>query len=141
MLTGLLAVSAMAVRNALCRIHLPMIPPSTVMTGNVTQMVMDLTRCAMHPAHNSGLRAQAHASMRRHVPGLMAFLAGVLCGAWAYAAVGFLALSGPVMVSAAFTRQARVQANQLARRQAEQALKLRWQPTQPLVDAETWHHR
>jgi uncharacterized membrane protein YoaK (UPF0700 family) len=138
MVTGLLAVSAMAVRNALCRIHLPMCPPITVMTGNVTQMVMDLTRWAMNPAHNSAVRAQSRASMRRHVPGLMAFLAGVMCGAWAYAALGFLALVCPVLVSAALTRQARMQADQLAQRQAEQALKLRWQPTQPLIDAEQW---
>lgn len=40
--TGLMLVAAMAVQNAVHRVHLPKSPPSTIMTGNATQMMIDV---------------------------------------------------------------------------------------------------
>ncbi|WP_072395118.1 YoaK family protein [Hyphomicrobium sp. CS1GBMeth3] len=40
--TGLTLVAAMAVQNAVHRVHLPKSPPSTIMTGNATQMMIDI---------------------------------------------------------------------------------------------------
>ncbi|MGC2774623.1 MAG: YoaK family protein [Bradyrhizobium sp.] len=41
-ITGMVLVAAMAVQNAVHRIHLPSSPPSTLMTGTTTQVMIDL---------------------------------------------------------------------------------------------------
>jgi uncharacterized membrane protein YoaK (UPF0700 family) len=41
-LTGMVLVAAMAIQNAAHRIHLGATPPSTLMTGNTTQVMIDL---------------------------------------------------------------------------------------------------
>jgi len=41
MLTGMVLVSGMAIQNAVHRVHLAAFPPSTIMTGNTTQLVLD----------------------------------------------------------------------------------------------------
>jgi uncharacterized membrane protein YoaK (UPF0700 family) len=41
-LTGMVLVSAMAIQNAVHRVHLPSAPPSTLMTGTTTQIMLDL---------------------------------------------------------------------------------------------------
>ncbi|RAZ80256.1 YoaK family protein [Mesorhizobium atlanticum] len=40
--TGMILVSAMAVQNAAHRVHLASLPPSTLMTGTTTQIMLDL---------------------------------------------------------------------------------------------------
>jgi uncharacterized membrane protein YoaK (UPF0700 family) len=40
-LTGMVLVAAMAIQNAVQRVHLPKEPPTTIMTGNSTQMMID----------------------------------------------------------------------------------------------------
>ena len=47
--TGLTLVSAMAIQNAAHRIHLGSAPPSTVMTGTTTQMMLDVADLLRHP--------------------------------------------------------------------------------------------
>ena len=41
-LTGMVLVSAMAIQNAFHRVHLASVPPSTIMTGTTTQVMIDL---------------------------------------------------------------------------------------------------
>ncbi|WP_257170445.1 YoaK family protein [Bradyrhizobium sp. SRS-191] len=41
-LTGMVLVAAMAIQNAVHRIHLPTAPPSTLMTGTTTQVMIDI---------------------------------------------------------------------------------------------------
>jgi len=41
-LTGMVLVGAMALQNALHRVHLGSVPPSTLMTGTTTQVMIDL---------------------------------------------------------------------------------------------------
>jgi uncharacterized membrane protein YoaK (UPF0700 family) len=45
-LTGMTGVAAMAIQNALQRLHLGTAPPTTLMTGNTTQVVLDLVDLA-----------------------------------------------------------------------------------------------
>jgi uncharacterized membrane protein YoaK (UPF0700 family) len=40
--TGMILVAAMAIQNAVHRIHMPSVPPTTLMTGTTTQMMIDL---------------------------------------------------------------------------------------------------
>ncbi|GAA0547628.1 YoaK family protein [Rhizomicrobium palustre] len=42
LITGMVLVSAMAIQNGAQRIHLPQIPPSTLMTGSTTQAMLDI---------------------------------------------------------------------------------------------------
>src|SRR5580693_6548591 len=42
LLTGMTLVAAMAVQNAAHRVHLASMPPSTIMTGTTTQIMLDL---------------------------------------------------------------------------------------------------
>lgn len=43
--TGMILVAAMAIQNAAHRIHLGTTPPSTLMTGNTTQIMIDIADC------------------------------------------------------------------------------------------------
>ena len=48
-LTGAMAVASMAVQNAAHRLHLTGAPPSTLMTGNLTQVMIDLVDLVRDP--------------------------------------------------------------------------------------------
>ena len=95
-LTGLLGVSAMAVQNAKARLLLSSATPSTVMTGNVTQLVIDLVDIA-RPAP-AELRAQARARALKMAPAVAAFAAGAIGGAFGYAGAGFACLLVPTAI-------------------------------------------
>jgi uncharacterized membrane protein YoaK (UPF0700 family) len=41
LLTGFAGVAGMAIQNALQRVHFASVPPTTLMTGNTTQAVLD----------------------------------------------------------------------------------------------------
>src|SRR6202035_3298197 len=47
--TGMVLVAAMAIQNAAHRIHLGTAPPSTLMTGTTTQIMIDLADMAHAP--------------------------------------------------------------------------------------------
>lgn len=48
--TGLTLVSAMAIQNAAQRIHLSTSPPTTIMTGTTTQIMIDIADLIRMPA-------------------------------------------------------------------------------------------
>jgi len=93
MACGLLLAAAMGVQNATARLVLASQVPTTVMTGNVTQLVIDavdLARGAGGP--ELGPRA------RRFVVPIVAFALGTIGGAVAYLNAGFAALLAPLAV-------------------------------------------
>jgi len=47
--TGMVLVSAMAIQNAFHRVHLGSTPPSTIMTGTTTQVMIDLADTVYGP--------------------------------------------------------------------------------------------
>ncbi len=131
-LTGLLGIAAMAVRNALCRMHLARLPPSTVMTGNLTQLVIDLTRC-LALWHTDGTRsAQALSSLHRLLPGLMGFMSGSLLGAITHALLGFWAMWIPIICSMMLAQLAWQRARLRAEKLASLARLQPWAPTRIL---------
>lgn len=80
-----LGVLAMAVQNAGGKLAFGELSPTTVMTGNVTQVVIDLVSL-------SGSREQAGEARRRlarFLPPILAFAAGALAGGLGFAFAGF----------------------------------------------------
>lgn len=100
---GMFAVTAMAIQNAASRTVFVMHTPTTVMTGNVTQLVIDLVDLALGRA-----AAEAHLRIRKMVPAILAFTVGALAGALGYIFVGFWCLALPIVLLAViFARETR----------------------------------
>jgi uncharacterized membrane protein YoaK (UPF0700 family) len=90
-LVGLLGVAAMSIQNASSRSVFAGHGPTTVMTGNVTQVTMDLVDWAR------GFDApQARARLRRMGPPLLAFTAGAVAGGLGVVRLGFACLACPL---------------------------------------------
>ena len=88
LLAGCLGAAAMGLQNAAGRLSLTKLTPHTVMTGNVTQLVLDATDAALGGA-DPGVRER----LRKLFWPVLAFGAGALAGALAFVHVGFAALA------------------------------------------------
>jgi uncharacterized membrane protein YoaK (UPF0700 family) len=86
LLTGMVLVSAMAIQNAAHRIHYPGAPPTTMMTGTTTQVMLDLADLLRPLGRDE--RAEVQARLRRMVPSLLAFAGGCAAGATLFKAAG-----------------------------------------------------
>lgn len=96
LITGMLAVAAMGVQNALMRLELAAMPPSTVMTGNLTQVVIDAV--SARSATSAAIAQSARQRMRHLAPGLIAFTLGAAAAALAFAGIGMMALALPTVM-------------------------------------------
>ncbi|MDH0865483.1 YoaK family protein [Mitsuaria sp. GD03876] len=93
MATGLFMTAAMGVQNAAGRLAWPALTPTTVMTGNVTQVVIDgvdLLRGAAGP--------EVRDRLKRFIWPVVAFGAGAMAGAFAYVGWKFWALVLPLVM-------------------------------------------
>lgn len=95
---GMLMVAAMAVQNAVQRMHLTSAPPSTLMTGTTTQIMLDLADLLR--GTDSCARAAARTRLRKMVPALLVFAAGCTAAALAYAGTGMWCFVLPPAVAA-----------------------------------------
>lgn len=95
MVTGFSAVVAMAIQNTASRTIFATLAPTTVMTGNVTQIVIDLVDMML--ADGEG---EAKARLRKMLPPVLTFAVGALTGALAYGFLGFAALVAPIVAIA-----------------------------------------
>jgi len=93
-LTGMFAVIAMGVQNAASRTVFLMLSPTTVMTGNVTQIVIDSVDFVASPVPES--KAAAAARLAKLVPPVVAFAAGAALGAVGFGWSGFWCLVVPI---------------------------------------------
>jgi uncharacterized membrane protein YoaK (UPF0700 family) len=84
-ITGMLLVSAMAIQNAAHRIHLASAPPTTLMTGTTTQIMIDLADLLYGLADDK--RAAARARMARMGLSVAMFASGCAMAALLYAAI------------------------------------------------------
>jgi uncharacterized membrane protein YoaK (UPF0700 family) len=99
---GMTLVLAMGLQNALMRLDLAALPPTTVMTGNVTQATIDvMTLWRQDSAH----RGVARDRLRRMSGPVVAFLLGAASGAGGYALLGFTSLLLPAAVCAVLARR------------------------------------
>ncbi|MEX3944468.1 YoaK family protein [Paraburkholderia sp. EG286A] len=91
---GMIGAAAMGVQNA----HDRLVPrpgvPNTVMTGNVTQAVLD-TVDILSQKMPSDARTVARTRLGKMLPTILAFATGAILGALAYQHVGFSALLLP----------------------------------------------
>jgi uncharacterized membrane protein YoaK (UPF0700 family) len=99
---GMTMVLAMGLQNALMRLDLAALPPTTVMTGNVTQVTIDLVALWRD---DSASRAVARDRLRRLAGPIVAFVLGAAGGAGGYAVLGFTSLLLPAVVCALLARR------------------------------------
>jgi uncharacterized membrane protein YoaK (UPF0700 family) len=90
-LVGALGVTAMAIQNAASRTIFVGQAPTTVMTGNVTQVVMDLVDLARGVDH-----APANARLRKMVPPIFGFALGAMASGLGFVWLGFWCLVCPL---------------------------------------------
>jgi uncharacterized membrane protein YoaK (UPF0700 family) len=91
LLTGMLCAGAMAVQNAYGKLLLGKVAATTVMTGNVTQLVIDLVDSARG-------ETEARGRFKKLILPVLAFGAGCISGALAYIAAGFNGLLLPCLL-------------------------------------------
>jgi len=99
LLTGFAGVAGMAVQNAVQRVHFANVPPTTLMTGNTTQAVLDAVDLlrGVEPASAPAVRSRFARTLR----GIVWFAAGCAAAAIFYYLAGFWCLAVPVVVGAA----------------------------------------
>jgi uncharacterized membrane protein YoaK (UPF0700 family) len=99
LLSGFAGIAAMAVQNAVQRVHLPSLPPTTMMTGNTTQATIDAVDLLSggDPGHAATVRAR----FARVALGIGFFAAGCAAAALLYWFAGFWCLGLAVVVGAA----------------------------------------
>ena len=81
--TGMVLVAAMAIQNAVHRVHLAAAPPSTLMTGTTTQIMIDLADLIGGTAPEA--RPALIARLRRMAAAVAVFAAGCAAAALGYA--------------------------------------------------------
>lgn len=91
-LAGMAGVAAMAIQNVASRTVFASYAPTTVMTGNVTQVVMDAVEVMM-----GGKREPAKVRLRKMLPPVVAFAIGAALAGIAFVQFGFWALVVPIM--------------------------------------------
>ncbi len=100
LLTGFVGVAAMAMQNAVQRAHLASAPPTTIMTGNTTQAVLDAVDLLRGTAPADQI-AIMRARFGRTLRAMLSFAAGCAVAAALYAWIGFWSLAVPVVVGIA----------------------------------------
>jgi len=88
---AMLAVSAMAIHNTLMRTFMLHFPACTVMTGNLTQFIVDLVSyCGGRwLKYNIETRAQSYKGIKRHGNVLLGFSMGGMVAVVGYVSMGF----------------------------------------------------
>jgi uncharacterized membrane protein YoaK (UPF0700 family) len=99
---GASGVAAMAVQNTLMRDVMPESSPTTIMTGNLTQVTVDLVELAFpssvaSPRAQAVLRRRARRRLSTLVPSVAAFIAGTVLGAIVTHLVGLASVALPAL--------------------------------------------
>lgn len=112
-LTGAVAVFGMGVQNALVRDVLSTLGPTTLMTGSLTQLTMDLVELALPEEERGDLGARHRMETRRRLArsgtSVLAFLLGTALGGVATTLLGFWSIALPTAVVGTFTVSVSIQ--------------------------------
>ncbi len=95
--TGMVLVTAMAIQNAVHRVHLSAAPPSTLMTGTTTQIMLDIGDLLAGGAPEA--RAGLVARLRRMSAAVAVFAAGCGAAALGYAFLGVWCFTAPPLIA------------------------------------------
>jgi uncharacterized membrane protein YoaK (UPF0700 family) len=98
LLTGMALVAAMAIQNAIHRIHMGALPPTTIMTGNTIQIMIDLADLVRGVPADA--REAIHSRLSRMSAGVTAFAAGCAAAALIFAKQGIWCFAIPPLVAA-----------------------------------------
>ncbi|HEY2779157.1 MAG TPA: DUF1275 family protein [Steroidobacteraceae bacterium] len=98
LMTGMALVAAMAIQNAIHRIHMGALPPTTIMTGNTIQIMIDLADL-LRGAPGSVSEA-TRLRLSRMSASVTAFAAGCAAAALMYAKEGIWCFAIPPLVAA-----------------------------------------
>lgn len=99
---GFMGVLAMGIQNALSRTEFGALSPTTVMTGNVTQLTIDAVD--LLSGGESAERVATRARFRKMGLPVIAFALGAAAGGVGYLAVGFFAAALPMAAVCAVMR-------------------------------------
>jgi uncharacterized membrane protein YoaK (UPF0700 family) len=96
-------VMALGIQNALMREAFITMSPTTVMTGNLTQVTMDLVHVALPPNESDPeIATNSHEAGRMRLAKfglpLLGFVAGAAAGAWLTGAYGLRSLAAPTLI-------------------------------------------
>ena len=94
---GMLMICAMAVQNAMQRMHLPQLPPSTLMTGNTTQVMIDLSD--LFKGVQGDERRSVIARLQKMLPAIGTFALGCALGALGYVWLGMWSFALPPVLA------------------------------------------
>ncbi|MEA3174555.1 MAG: hypothetical protein QOF42_1966 [Gammaproteobacteria bacterium] len=105
LVTGMTLVSAMAIQNAIHRIHMSASPPSTIMTGSTTQIMIDVADLIRGVSPDA--RAVIHARLSRLSSSVASFAIGCAAAALLYAFQGIWCFLVPPLIGgcAVFMRE------------------------------------
>jgi len=92
---GLLGVAAMGVQNAMSRTILSEAGPTTIMTGNTTQIVIDVVDL---PSAAPEARAAIRRRLGKMLPAVIGFAAGAIIGALAFRHFSFWCVLLPTLI-------------------------------------------
>ena len=98
LLTGFAGIAAMALQNALQRVHLASLPPTTLMTGSTTQATIDAVDLLAGTA--AGDSAAVRTRLSRVAMSVLLFAAGCAAAALLFWLTGFWCLAVPVVIGA-----------------------------------------
>ena len=98
---GLFGAASMGVHSAISRLLLAQLAPTSMMTGNVTQVVIDVV-AYLRGERGAGIGARC----AKFVWPVVAFGLGAIAAAFAWHAVGFIALCLPLAILAVLIRRA-----------------------------------
>jgi uncharacterized membrane protein YoaK (UPF0700 family) len=84
-ITGMVLVAAMAIQNAAQRIHMGSTPPTTIMTGTTTQIMIDIGELLHFGSTSPEAKAAVHARLKKMSLAVFVFALGCAAGALVYA--------------------------------------------------------
>ncbi len=95
-LAGILGAIAMGMQHTASGSTLSPLVPTTVMTGNVTNLIIDIVD--IFHSRNDKLKALATERVGKLLPAVVAFGIGALCAGFAYLHYSFWALCLPILI-------------------------------------------
>jgi uncharacterized membrane protein YoaK (UPF0700 family) len=97
LLVGFAGIGAMAIQNAVQRVHFASMPPTTIMTGNTTQVVLDWVD--LWRGETGSDRAALKARFGRTIRSMASFAGGCATAAAAYFWLGLWCLALPALLA------------------------------------------